>query len=355
MNQAVRLAWKGMSKVGSNPMVGAVFVKNGVIIAEGYHRQFGDDHAEVEAIKQAISNQKSLKGTTLYVTLEPCCHCGKKGPCTEALIKIKPKKVIYAQVDPNPLVSGKGIAILEQNKIECVCGSTLEAKQLNEFYNVNVKLKRPFIHLKTVATLDGKITLKKGKSTSLGSRATSVRVHKIRNCYDGILIGFNTLKIDNPRLTVRLTKGVNPIRIILDSALRTPFSAQIFQEKGRNILATTRRKINSKWGKMPQVTILSCKKNSQGKIDLNDLLPKLFKMGIRSILVEGGEMVNTSFLQEKLVDRVSFIYTPKIAKNSRLPAIFKASKILPLFLKNMKIEKVGQDFWIQGEMQSGDF
>lgn len=352
MARAAELAWKGKGKVEPNPMVGAIFVKNKKIIAQGWHQKFGGPHAEINAIRAAKKAKKSLKGATLYVTLEPCCHYGKQPPCTEALKSLELKKIIFATLDPNPLVREKGIKILKKAKILTEKLETSETRDLNAIYLTNVLKKRPFVHLKTACTQDGKITLQKGKPTTLTGKESQKKIHELRARYDGILIGINTLLIDNPSLTVRLTKSnKNPTRIILDSHLRTPFSSRIFKEKGQTILATTTPLPHNK--KLPpHTTVLVCKKNKTGKIDLQDLLKKLFALNINSILIEGGEQVNTSFLKEKLVDRATFIFTPHRANNDSLPSLFD-QKILPkIHFNNPTFTKMCKDFWIEGEIQA---
>ena len=344
MARAAELAWKGKGKVEPNPMVGAIFVKNKKIITKGYHQKFGGPHAEINAIRAAQKARQSLKGATLYVTLEPCCHYGKQPPCTEALKLLGLKKVIFATLDPNPLVRGKGIKILKKAGILTEKLETPETQNLNAIYLTNVLEKRPFIHLKTACTQDGKITLRKGKPTALTGKESQKKIHALRARYDGILIGVNTLLIDNPHLTVRLSKLTkNPTRIILDSLLRAPFSSQIFKEKGKTILATTVPLPSSK--KLPlRTTLLLCKKNKTGKIDLHDLLKKLFTLGIRSVLVEGGEQVNTSFLKAKLVDRVTFIFTPHLAHDASLPSLFDRTILHEIHIDNPTFIKIGKDF-----------
>lgn len=343
MARAVKLAWQGKGKVEPNPMVGAVFVKKGKIIAEGWHQKFGGSHAEINAIQAAQKTKKSLKGATLFVTLEPCCHYGKQPPCTEALKPLGLKNIFFATFDPNPLMRGKGIKILEKAQIFTGKLETPETRELNAVYITNILKKRPFVHLKTACTQNGKITLQKGKSTALTGKESQKKAHELRARYDGILIGVNTLLIDNPRLTVRLKKPTqNPTRIILDSHLRTPFSSQIFKEKGQTILATTTHLPHDK--KLPpRTTILVCKKTKTGKIDLHDLLKKLFALNIRSLLVEGGEQINTSFLKEKLVNRVTFIFTPHCTNDDSLPSLFN-SKILPeIHCSEPYFTKIGKD------------
>ena len=348
MNRAAFLALKGRGQVEPNPMVGAVFVKNRKIIAEGYHECFGKAHAEVKAIQDAQSKGISLKGSTLYVNLEPCCHHGKQGPCTEALIKIEVKKIIYAAKDPNPKVKSQGIQALENAGIECEHFETSGTEQLNEIYLVNTTKKRPFIHLKTACTLDGKITLKASHQTSLTNEKSNQKTHDLRAQYNAILIGINTLLIDNPKLTVRHTTGPNPTRIILDSqlkALKHP-ELQIFKEPGRNILASTisppSRTI------LPKNThILPCSTNNTNQIDLPDLLQKLLDLNIRSILVEGGESINTSFLNANLIDQLTLIITPHLSQNKNLPTAFKTNFPGASQFSPPRTHRIQDDLWLE--------
>lgn len=346
MDRAAALAWGGR-KAAPNPMVGAVFVKNGEILGEGYHRQYGGSHAEVEAIRAAEQQGISLEGSTLYVTLEPCCHHGKQGPCTEALLPLKLREVVYAQEDPNPVVKGKGIHILKTAGIPTRFLETQETKGLNRIYLKNTLHQLPFVHLKTACTLDGKITQKKGTETPLGNAASTARVHTLRNRYDAILIGVRTLLIDNPKLTARLPEAKNPIRIILDPQLKTPPTAQIFKEVGKNILVSLIAG-RPEWEAVPHTTILVATRNKQGEIDLRDFLQKAFRQGIRSILVEGGETVNTRFLQAQEVDRVSFIRCPLLSEDADAPELYDLKEIPRLEFKESSIEDVKGDSWFEG-------
>lgn len=319
LNQAAKLAQKGAKHVSPNPMVGAILVKNNRKIGEGFHKRYGLPHAEIEAFKNAKKNGHDLKNSTLYVTLEPCCHHGKTPPCTEAIIKNGISRVIYSCLDPNPKINGKGIKELEKNLIKTDFITTDQTENLNAIYRTNCLKKRPFIHLKTACTIDGKITLEKGSSTLLTNHKSNKKTHALRAFYDAILVGVDTIIIDDPKLTVRLTHGASPLRIVLDSNLRTPKNAQILKNPLKTIIATAKPS--------SQKHTLTCKKNNQVQIDLNDLLKKLHKQGISSILVEGGEKISTSFLKANLVDRLTLIYTPLLSKNKNLPEF-------PLLTKN---------------------
>lgn len=351
MDRAVELAWKGHPNTNPNPMVGAIFVKDGEIIAEGYHAKYREDHAEIVAIKDAKQDGKSLEGSTLYVTLEPCCHHGKTAPCTQALQKLNLKKVFYAQRDPHHAVDGQGIQQLESAGIQTEPLSTPASERLNEIYLTNITKERSFIHIKTACTLDGKITLKKGTSTHLTNPESDQKAHQLRAQHDAILIGINTLLIDNPKLTVRHVSGPNPIRIVLDSklqALEHP-DLKIFQQSGHTFLATTRN-CPKETILPPRTILLRCAKAPGGQIDLHDLLTQIFNQNrpISNILIEGGETVNTSFLNSDLVDRVTLITTPHLANNPKLPSAFQLED---LRLSSPTTERVGTDLWITSPLK----
>lgn len=348
MDQAVALAWKGRKKVAPNPMVGAMIVKDGKMIGKGYHQKWGGPHAEAEALLSAREQGRSVKGATLIVTLEPCAHHGKQGPCTELIRQAGIQRVIMAQKDPNPQVNGKGMTSLKKAGIETECLTTWESKNLNEIYLTNTLQKRPFIHLKTACTLEGKITLKRGTKTPLGNAKTMERVHTLRDRYDGILVGVETVLIDDPRLTARCPGSQHPTRLIVDSHLRTPPSAKLFKQPGRTVIFTTTPAKSSPWKNKDNVEIVACQKTKKGKVDLSDLLKKCFERNIRSILVEGGERINTSFLTERLVDRFTVIVCPKQAQNAKAPGVFDPEKIFPLFLDEVKLESVARNLWLDG-------
>lgn len=351
MNRAAALAWKGRKKVEANPMVGAVFVKQGKKIAEGYHRQWGGLHAETEAVRTAQAGGQSLKGSTVYVTLEPCCHHGKQGPCTDALIQAGVAEVVYAQKDPNPLVAGQGLQQLQKAGISVRALSTWETLDLNALYLKNSAQGLPFVHIKTACTREEKITAQVGTETPLGGPESMKRVHEWRNRYDGILVGVNTVLIDNPRLTARRPRATHPVRFILDTHLKTPPHAQMFAQPGKTVLVTAATSPPSHV--YPGDTeIWEIPPNHQGKIPLEKFLQKAYAHGVRSLLVEGGEAVNTSFLKQGLVDRLTIIVTPHTLSPAtdltRLPSVFDLSQTGPLEFTHSRIERVGQDLWSDG-------
>lgn len=355
MLEALNLAKQGAGFVNPNPMVGALMVKNGSeklrIIGRGYHKQFGGNHAEVEAIQNCIEDPKSA---TLYINLEPCCHTGKTGPCTEAIIKSGIKEVYIGMKDPNPLVSGKGIATLEKAHIKVHLGILeKECQKLNEVFIKWITTKTPFITIKTACTLDGKITLKKDTQTILGNEKSWQKVHEMRNQYDAILVGINTILIDNPRLTCRLNKKncKNPKRIIVDSNLQIPLNAQIFQEEGTSIICCTDKASKDKKeeiSKFKNTKVWELPANKNGQIDLKALIEKCSEENITSILIEGGGTINSAFLNAGLVDRINIIYTPRISGNKNATNLFENEILNEMNFKNISCENINGDIWFEG-------
>ena len=313
---AINLSKKGSGNVSPNPMVGCVIVKNRKIIGKGYHKKYGEAHAEINAINSAST---SINNSTVYVTLEPCSIYGNTPPCTDRLIKEKVKRVVVGTKDPNPLVNGKGIAKLKRANIEVSYSvRENECKELNEFYNKYIIEKLPYVTLKAAITLDGKIADEKGNSKWISSAESRKLVHKLRAKYDAVLIGINTVMKDDPLLNVRLVKGRNPKRIILDSSLKISIKQKIFNSDGREkvfIVTSTEskkklKKINIL--KNAGANILFVKKDSKGNLNLKSVLMKLAKEKIVSILVEGGSKVFNSFIKQKLFDEIFLFISPKI-------------------------------------------
>jgi diaminohydroxyphosphoribosylaminopyrimidine deaminase/5-amino-6-(5-phosphoribosylamino)uracil reductase len=312
MKRALQLARRGRGKVSPNPMVGAVIVRSGRIIAEGYHREFGGDHAEIDAIKNASG---SVRGATIYVNLEPCCHWGKTPPCVDTLIERRIKRVVIGTLDPHRLVNGRGIQILRDHGIKVVVGVLeQEARELNEIYFHNIRTGLPFITIKYAQSLDGKIDTSRGDSHWISSEASRRFAHRLRAQHDAILVGIGTVLADDPLLTVRLVKGRNPLRIVLDSRLRIPRNAQVLQGEGGTLIVTTdlhdKKKVETiqKRGK----EILVTHRGNDRRVALRPLMELLAARGISSILIEGGKKVNTSLLQESLVNRMVVITAPLV-------------------------------------------
>ena len=322
MREALRIARNAEGRTSPNPMVGAVIVRNGRIIAAGWHREAGTSHAEIHALDMA---GELARGSTLYVTLEPCSHYGRTGPCAKAVVASGIRRVVIGMQDPNPLVSGKGIAILKSAGIEVSCGILeQECRHLNEAFLKWVTTGLPFVALKTAMTLDGKIASVTGRSQWITNEASRRKVHELRDRYDGILAGIGTVLADDPSLTTRLPDGTgkNPVRIIADSMARTPLNARIIQDKqAPTIIAVTEQapeeRVTALQGQGAQII----RAGKGPKVDLLRLMKQLGEREIISVFVEGGGSVNFSLLREHLVDRVYAFIAPKLlgGKNALSP------------------------------------
>lgn len=312
MQLALEYAKKGCGWVSPNPMVGAVVVKNGKVIGDGYHQRYGGLHAERNAL---ASCTESPQGATLYVTLEPCCHFGKTPPCTDAILESGIRRVVVGSVDPNPLVAGKGIQILRQNGIEVTEGILNEAcTTLNYVFFHFIKTKTPYVVMKYAMTMDGKIATRSGESKWITGVVARNRVQEDRHRYTGIMVGVGTVLADNPLLTCRLPEGKNPIRIICDSQLQTPLESQIVKTAKQipTIMATCsldEARANAYREAGCEVMALP---SMDGHIDLQALMVALGKRGIDSILLEGGGTLNWSALQSGIVNRIQAYVAPKL-------------------------------------------
>ena len=314
MKMAIRLAGKGIGKTSPNPMVGAVIVKDGKIIGSGYHKRCGDCHAEINAIN---SVKGSIRGSTFYITLEPCSHYGRTPPCVDTLIMKGLKRVVLGTPDPNPEVNGKGIKILRSKGIQVDVGILdTECRKLNERYFKFIKTGIPYVTVKYAQTLDGRIATKSGDSQWISSEASRRYVHHLRSVNDCIMVGVGTVATDNPKLTVRHVKGRNPLRIIVDSKLRIPIKSYVLTDDNSHltIIATTS---NAPSGKVTAVKklgveVLIMNKDRSGMVNLPNLLKELGKRKITSVLVEGGSEIVTSLLKANLVDKMIIPIAPKI-------------------------------------------
>ena len=314
MKLALQLARKGLGQTSPNPMVGAIIVKGKRPIAKGYHRRFGGKHAEINAIESAA---ESVRGATLYVTLEPCCHYGKTPPCVDTIVQNKIKRIVIGCLDPNPLVNGKSVEILKQQGVETEVGVLEdECRSLNESHFKYVTTGVPLVTLKFAQTLDGRIATATGHSRWISSEKFQCLAHKLRAANDAIMVGVDTVLVDNPQLTVRLVKGSSPVRIVLDSKLRIPHDAQILgnQELARTIIATTTPADKTKFSGLFEagIEVLAIPENEEGNVDLKVLLGMLGKRNISSVLVEGGGGVITSMLRQNLVDKMVVAVAPRI-------------------------------------------
>ncbi|SET63391.1 diaminohydroxyphosphoribosylaminopyrimidine deaminase [Natronincola peptidivorans] len=315
MKKALSLARLGWGKTRPNPLVGAVIIKDGRIIADGYHHFYGGDHAEVDALKKI---DFAAEDATMYVTLEPCSHYGKTPPCVEAIIKSKIKKVVVALEDPNPEVAGKGIKILRNHGIEVLTGILEEeAEELNEIFIKYITTLKPFCILKTAMTLDGKIAAYTGDSKWITDEDARAYVHHIRDRVAGIMVGITTVEKDDPLLNTRISnkKVSQPTRIIVDSKLRISLEAKVVKsaKDQKTIIATTDKASKEKTTQLIELgaQVLTVEEKN-GQVDLEKLMVQLGKRKIDSVLLEGGGTLNFSALEARVVDKIMYFIAPKI-------------------------------------------
>jgi diaminohydroxyphosphoribosylaminopyrimidine deaminase/5-amino-6-(5-phosphoribosylamino)uracil reductase len=354
MKLALTLAKNGIGFVNPNPLVGAVIVKDGEIIGQGWHEIYGGYHAE----RNALSNcSKNPSGATMYVILEPCCHYGKTPPCTDAIIQSGIKKVVIGCLDPNALVTGRGAAILRNAGIDVVIG-VLQDKctELNEVFFHYIKTKTPYVVMKYAMTMDGKIATADGISKWITGKRARENVHMSRKRYSAIMVGVGTVIADNPSLTCRIEGGRNPVRIICDTYLSTPFNSTVIATAAetRTILATACVDSDKHKPYLAQgCEILTISKKDK-QIDLNHLMLELGKSGIDSILLEGGSALNFSALQSRIVNKVQAYIAPKLLGGSQSKTPVGGSGFPNinncLSLKNQRITWFDEDILIEGEI-----
>lgn len=314
MQRALDISLEGSGFVNTNPLVGAVIVKDGQIIGEGYHEKFGKAHAEINAIQNAISD---VQGATLYVTLEPCSHQGKTPPCTDRIIREKFKRVVIGMKDPNPQVNGRGIKKLMAAGISVESGLLeKDIKKENEVFIQFITSRKPFVVMKTAMTLDGKIATYSGDSKWISNAMSRNVVHEMRHRYSAIMVGVNTVIHDDPLLSDR-SEHINkshPVRIVVDSGGRTPLNAQILNTHiAQTLIAITPKAPSSFVENMKSrgVEVILCPEK-QNKVDLKFLMDSLAKREIDSILLEGGSTLNFSALAEGIVNKVYSFVSPKL-------------------------------------------
>ena len=354
MRMALRLAMKAKGRTSPNPMVGAVVVKGGKIIGRGYHRRAGEPHAEAIALKKAGG---AATGATLYVTLEPCSHTDKRTPpCAPLVIASGVRRVVVALIDPNPRVSGRGIKALKSAGIEVTTGVLdAEAKKMNEAFIKHITRGVPFVTLKIAQTLDGKIATSSGVSKWITGEKAREEAHRLRDSHDAILVGINTVLSDDPSLTTRIPGGRDPARVIVDSRLRIPLNASVVTQSSpaKTMVATLAGAPKSKIKKLEDagVDVLMIKR-VHGRVDLRDLMKRLGKRDIMSVLIEGGAEINASALKAGLVDKVVMFLAPLLMTGTdSLCSIGGASPAkLSQALKLLEVtaEFIGNDLMVTG-------
>lgn len=398
MKRALELAKRGIGYTSPNPMVGAVIVKDGEIIGEGWHERYGDLHAERNALKNC---KGSPQGADMYVTLEPCCHYGKQPPCVEAVIEAGIKRVFVGSKDPNPLVAGKGVKILREHGIEVVEDVLKdECDRLNEVFFYYIQTKHPYVVMKYAMTMDGKIATYSGLSKWITGEKAREHVQNLRHRYKAIMVGIGTVLADDPLLTCRIEGGVNPIRIICDSRLRIPLDSQIVKTaiEVPTIVATSDKyqslkcvnsKVDEEFEKesedvaskadfdevkntykdmqdykfMQKISQLENAgieilyiSEKDGHIDLNDLMAKLGEKNIDSTLLEGGGTLNWSALESSIVNKVLAYVAPKLfgGSNAKTPIEGPGtdSPANAVMLKNSTVTRLGDDILIESDVVS---
>lgn len=325
MRRAIELAKKGSGHVNPNPLVGAVIVRDGEIIGEGYHECYGQLHAERNAIANAKKRGNSLEGSTIYVTLEPCCHYGKTPPCTEAIIEEKIARVVVGSDDPNPLVSGKGFQMLREKGIEVIPHFLKEeCDAMNHVFFHYIRIGTPYVAMKYAMTMDGKIACYTGDSKWVTGEESRAHVQTLRNHYKGIMAGIGTVLADDPMLNCRIEGGRDPIRIIADSHLRIPMDSQLVRTAGQQSLivaclpdadeekAVQLQEKGVEVLRIPGVTTADITEEQKEVISLPVLMKELGARKIDGILLEGGGQLNESALQAGIVDRIYCYIAPKI-------------------------------------------
>jgi len=353
INQTIELARNGIGNVNPNPLVGSIIVKNGSIIGKGYHARYGKEHAEIVALKDAGSE---AHGATLYVNLEPCCHYGKTPPCTDAIIKAGIKRVVVGMVDPNPLVNEHGIKILRQHGIEVSSKISLkECETLNKVFIKYISTGLPYVTVKVAQSIDGRIATRTGHSRWISSEPARKLAHRIRAENDVIIAGIGTVIKDDPKLDVRLIKGNNPTRIILDSELRIPLKSQVLSdgEQHQTIIAT----VSDDAKKIDQIRqtgadIWQVEADENKRIFIPALMKKIAKAEKSAVMVEGGSGIITSFLKHKMVDYLVVAIAPKIL-GSGIEAIgdLNIRKVDDsLRLINQKVSKAGPDVIFESDV-----
>jgi len=352
MKLAMRLALKAKNETLPNPMVGALAVKNNTIIGQGYHEKAGLAHAEIIALDEA---GKKAKGAILYVTLEPCAHFGRTGPCVDRIIQSGIKSVFIGMIDPNPLNNGKGAKILRQHNIKVEVGILEEElKKMNEVFIKYITKRMPFVTVKVAQSLDGKIATKTGESKWITSDKSRAYAHRLRRDYDAIMVGVNTVLRDNPRLNAWFSQ--KPLtKIIVVSKLSTPCDANLFSTRGQVIIITSAispgQETENRSMLAAKARILEAKEKS-GQINLKDMFKKLAHLGVANILVEGGGTLIGSLFDEGLVDKVLFFMSPKIIGGKEAISSVMGSGISRIDravkLKDVKIRKLKDDFLIEG-------
>jgi diaminohydroxyphosphoribosylaminopyrimidine deaminase/5-amino-6-(5-phosphoribosylamino)uracil reductase len=356
LEMAYSLAEKAKGWANPNPYVGAVVAKKGAIIGTGYHKKPGKPHAEAIALQRAGSQ---AKGSTVYITLEPCVHWGRTPPCVDHLIRSEIKRAVISSYDPNPIVCQKGIQKMREAGIDVSVGLLQEKNAaLNEVYNKYIRSRIPFLTAKVAASLDGKMATGSRQSHWITSRPTRQYVHLLRGEHEAIMVGINTILQDNPRLTIRhpLWKKKRILRVIIDSQLRFSAGAKILEtlERGKILIFTCRSSLSKKAEALKKrgVEVVSLPGNPDGRVDLKKVLIWMGQKEISSVMVEGGSQLLTSLLEQKLIDKIYITLSSKLIGGAKALTFFEgegfSSITSALRVKKTKCHQLGEDFILEG-------
>ncbi len=351
MRMALENARAMKGQTDPNPLVGSVIVNDNRIVGIGAHMKAGEPHAEIHALRMA---GEKARGGTIYVTLEPCSHHGRTGPCAEAIVQAGLKKAVVATLDPNPLVAGRGIKMLQEAGIEVVVGvCEEESRKMNEVFNKYIVTKIPFVTLKSAVTLDGKIATSTSDSKWITSEDARKDVHQLRNENGAILVGVNTVIRDDPELTTRIPYGRNPIRVILDSTLRIPMESRVITDgKAPTWIFTTNNHSADKKDALEKAGVKVFVTNGEKHVNLQETLEIMGQHFISSLLIEGGGEVNAAFMEGKLIDKLVLYFAPKVIGGKAAPTFFEGSGVQymrdAIEFTDVTFTRIGKDYKFVG-------
>ncbi|MDG0812847.1 bifunctional diaminohydroxyphosphoribosylaminopyrimidine deaminase/5-amino-6-(5-phosphoribosylamino)uracil reductase RibD [Cohnella rhizosphaerae] len=351
MQLALQNASAMKGQTDPNPLVGSVIVNDNRIVGVGVHMKAGEPHAEIHAIRMAGEH---ARGATIYVTLEPCSHHGRTGPCAVAIVEAGIRRVVVATLDPNPLVSGRGVAILREAGIEVIVGVCEEAsRRMNEVFNKFIVSGLPFVTLKSAITMDGKTASRVSDSKWITSEAAREDVHLLRNQNAAILVGVTTIIKDDSQLTTRLPNGRNPVRVILDSTLRLPLDARVVTDgEAPTWVFTTPAYDREKKKALEAAGVAVFVTSQSGRVDPSEVVRTLGERMLSSLLIEGGSEINASFFESRLVDKVVIYIAPKLIGGRDAPTFLEGTGIDKMNdaveINDLGVEKLGKDFKFTG-------
>ena len=351
MDLALKNAQAMKGQTDPNPLVGSVIVNDNRVVGIGSHLKAGEPHAEIHALRMA---GEKAEGGTIYVTLEPCSHYGRTGPCAVAIVEAGIKQVVIATLDPNPVVSGNGVKILEDAGIEVIIGVRQdESQRMNEVFNKFIVEKTPYVTMKAGTTLDGKIATHSFDSKWITSEAAREDVHHLRNENMGILVGVNTVIEDDPELTTRIPNGRNPIRIILDSTLRIPLESKVIIDKlAETWIFTSEHHDKEKRKILEDLGVTVIQTSGSKHVNPIEVMQILGEKQVSSVLIEGGGTINWSFLENKLIDKIVLYMAPKIIGGQLAPSFLAGTGMDKMKdaveLSELSVHQIGSDYKFTG-------